>query len=92
MLLKKSEHNLWNVLLGGSPCIYAGEGALQRSGKSWTLSTRFSARDSKTQGLKPIFEIERFSAGLKSSFPLLKQGAPTKSILQTFSAASPAVP
>jgi hypothetical protein len=34
--------------------------------------------------LKPIFEIERFSAGLKSSFPLLKQGAPTKSVVQSF--------
>ena len=35
---KKSDHDWWNVLLGGSPRIYAGEGALQRSGKSWTLS------------------------------------------------------
>ena len=49
-LLKKSEHNSWNVLLGGSPRIYAGEGALQRSGKSWTLITRFSAGDPKTRG------------------------------------------
>jgi hypothetical protein len=36
--------------LSGGPRIYAGEGALQRSGKGWTLLTRFSAGDGKTQG------------------------------------------
>src|SRR5664280_2502659 len=33
----------WATLLGGSPRIYAGEGALQRSGKRSALVTRFSA-------------------------------------------------
>jgi hypothetical protein len=36
-------------------------------------------------GLKPIFKIEAFLAGLKSSSPpLLKQGAPTQSLLIIF--------
>jgi len=43
-------NNLWSVLLGGSPRIYAGEGALQRSGKSLTSILRFSAGIEKSQG------------------------------------------
>ena len=35
-LLKNVRKNPRLALLGGSPRIYAGEGALQRSGKSWT--------------------------------------------------------
>ena len=44
------------------------------------------APESRNPRAKAHFKIKRFSAGLKSSFPLLKQGAPTKSLPQTFSA------
>ncbi len=59
--------------------------------KSCSLILRFSAGDRKARA-KAHCEIERFSAGLKSSFPLLKQGAPTKTfptktLSPTFSAA-----
>ena len=62
------------VLLGGSPRIYAGEGALQRSGNSSSLDQGALAPGFENPGLKPIFEIERFSAGLKSSFPPAEAG------------------
>jgi len=39
---------------------------------------RFSAGPDRP-GLKPVAENESLSRGLKSSFPLLKQGAPTGS-------------
>ncbi len=58
---------------GGSPRIYAGEGALQRSGKKLAMIARFSAGNWETRA-KAHFEVERFSARLKSRFPLLKQG------------------
>jgi hypothetical protein len=63
-----------------------GEERFSAPGKSWTLIVRFSAGYSKTPGLKPILEVERYSAELKFSFPLLKQGAPTKRGRRTFSA------
>jgi hypothetical protein len=45
--------------------------------KSWTLIMRFSA-GLENPGLKArLFGMNRLSAGLKSSSPLLKQGAPT---------------
>jgi hypothetical protein len=61
---------------GGSPRIYAGEGALQRSGKSSCLIARFSAGIEKP-GLKPISKslLLRWT---EVQLPLLKQGAPTK--------------
>ena len=46
---EKSGYDSW-IFLGGSPRIYAREGALQRSDKGWILVTRFSAGDWKTQG------------------------------------------
>src|SRR5664279_4665957 len=42
-LQNNSVQNPWRALLGESPRIYAGEGALQRSGKSLAWITRFSA-------------------------------------------------
>jgi hypothetical protein len=57
-----------------------GGGALQRSAKRSALITRFTAGDRKTPGAKAHFKIALFTAGLKSSSPLLKQGAPTKSL------------
>jgi hypothetical protein len=41
---------------------------------------RFSAGASRNPGAKAHFKIKHFSAGLKSISPLLKQGAPTKSL------------
>ena len=41
--LQKKEH----LVVDGSPRIYAGEGALQRSGKSFPSDLRFSAGDSE---------------------------------------------
>src|ERR1035437_8410937 len=52
--------NPWSVLLGGSPRIYAGGGALQRSGKSSALIKRFSARHREIPGLKPISKSTPF--------------------------------
>jgi len=40
---------------------------------------RFSAGLEKSRAKAHPLEMKRFPAGLKSSFPLLKQGAPTKS-------------
>jgi len=57
-----------------------GGGALQRSGESSTSITRFSAGIEKVSGAKAHFNINYFSAGLKSISPLLKQGTPTKSL------------
>ena len=76
-LLKKSEHNPRNVLLGGSPRIHAGDGALQRSSKSSVLITRFSAGDQKP-GAKAHLKIATLFRWTKVQLPLLKQGAPTK--------------
>ena len=56
-----------------------GEGALQRSGKKIALCSCALALGIGKPRAKAHCEIERFSAGLKSSFPLLKQGAPTRS-------------
>ena len=53
-LREDSVQNRWSVLLAGSPRIYAGEGALQRSGKSPVLITRFSAGDREIPGLKRV--------------------------------------
>ena len=36
-----------DLVVGGSPRIYAGEGALQRSGRSFRSDTRFSAGGSE---------------------------------------------
>ncbi len=52
--LREKLYKTSTVLLGGSPRIYAGEGA--------------------------HFKIKHFSAGLKSISPLLKEGAPTKTL------------
>ena len=60
-----------------------GGGALQRSAKRSALITRFSAGVEKP-GAEVHFKIDSFSAGLKSSFPLLKQGAPTKTLRWLF--------
>ena len=57
-----------SVLRGGSPRIYAGEGALQRSGKSST-SICALAPGWRNPRAKAHFVIERFSAGLESSSP-----------------------
>ena len=57
-----------SVLLGGSPRIYAGEGALQRSGRGST-SICALAPGWRNPRAKAHFVIERFSAGLKSSSP-----------------------
>jgi hypothetical protein len=54
-----------SVLLGGSPRIYAGEGALQRSGKSSTSICALAPGWRNPQA-KARFIIERFPAGLKS--------------------------
>src|SRR5664280_2775853 len=83
--LSLTEHNPWNVLLGGSPRIHAGEGALQRSGRSSVLITRFSAGD-QNPGLKPISKSRRSSAGLKSSSPA-EAGGSHQSLSHSFSAA-----
>src|SRR5271157_6144814 len=58
---------LWERVLGGSPRIYAGDGALQRSGKSLDFDLmRFSAGE----------KSHAFSAGLKSSPPAEAGGLP----------------
>src|SRR5664279_5219585 len=72
---------------GWKPPHLCGGGALQRSGESSTSITRFSAGIEKVPGAKAHFNINYFSAGLKSSSPLLKQEAPTKSLPQSLSAA-----
>ena len=46
--------------------------------KSWTLIMRFSAGLGTSGAKAHPCEMSRFSAGLKSSYPLLKQGAPTR--------------
>jgi hypothetical protein len=53
--------------------------------KARLQSVRFSAGTAKIPGQKPILGSNAFPAGLKSSFPLLKQGAATKSLPQTSS-------
>jgi hypothetical protein len=59
-------------------CFSRGEQRFSVAEKSWTLMIRFSA-GLENPGLKPVLsEMNRFSAGLKSSSPLLKQGAPTR--------------
>jgi hypothetical protein len=67
-----------DVSFGGSPRIHAGEDRFSAPGKSCTLIMRFGAGLERFQGYKAHSKMERFSAGLKSSSPLLKQGAPTR--------------
>ncbi len=50
---------------------------LQRCGKELDFDMRFSAGLEKSRAKARPFEMNCFSAGLKSSYPLLKQGAPT---------------
>ena len=66
--LSLTEHNPWNVLLGGSPRIHAGDGALQRSGKSSVLITRFSAGDQKP-GAKAHLKIATLFRWTKVQIP-----------------------
>src|ERR1700733_13019158 len=66
-----------DVSFGGSPRIHAGEERFSAPGKSCTLIMRFGAGLERFQGYKAHSKMERFSAGLKSSSPLPKQGAPT---------------
>jgi hypothetical protein len=84
-LRKNSVQNPWSVLLGGSPRIYVAEGALQRPGKRSALIARFSAGDREITGLKPISKSTLFR--WTKVQPLLKQGASTKSLPQSFFAA-----
>ena len=65
------------------PCFSRGKQRFSVAQKSTTLITRFRA-GFENPGLKPIPKIMNcFSAGLKSSSPLLKQGAPTGSHADT---------
>ena len=50
-------------------------------GKSSSFDRALYRRGSQKPRAKAHLKIERYSAGLKSSFPLLKQGASTKSFL-----------
>ena len=70
-------------LFGGSPRIHAGEGALQRSGKSPTLIMRFSAGNRKPRA-KAHFQNRILFRRTEVQLPLLKQGAPTRSLLIIF--------
>ncbi len=47
---KSAERENRIICFGGSPCIYAGVGVLQRSGNRSTLVMRFSAGIGKIQG------------------------------------------
>ncbi len=60
----------------GAPAFIRGKERFSALGRSSFFIPRFSA--GKTPGLKPTPKIDSFLAGLKSSFPLLKQGVPTK--------------
>jgi hypothetical protein len=61
-----------------------GKERLRAPGRVRALIMRFSAWHEETPGLKPIHKIDSFSAGLKSSSPLLKQGASTIMLRQHF--------
>ena len=56
---KNSERRLGRV---EAPRIYAGEGALRRSGNGWSLISRFSAGDQNRPRLKRLLK-ESVSAG-----------------------------
>src|ERR1035438_885619 len=76
-LRKKFEPDPWSALVVAAPAFMRGKESLQRSGKSPSSIMRFSAGHREVPGLKPILKSTLF-AGLKSSSPLLKQGAATK--------------
>jgi hypothetical protein len=59
-----------------------GKERFSAPGKSSTLIMRFSAGVEKIPRLKPILELDAFR-WTKVQLPLLKQGAPTKTLLQS---------
>jgi hypothetical protein len=69
---------------GGSPRIYAGEERFSAPEKSSILITRFSAGNPKP-GAKAHFKIDSFFRWTKVQLPLLKQGASTRRLPQSFS-------
>ena len=62
-----------------------GKERFSAPGKSSTSSLRFSAGVEKVLGLKPILELDAFR-WTKVQLPLLKQGAPTKTLPQSLPA------
>jgi hypothetical protein len=67
------EKRIWVQAL----CFSRGKQRFSVAGKSSMWITRFSAGRGKRPGLKPVLNLDRPSAGLKSSSPLLKQRAST---------------
>src|ERR1035438_2879553 len=75
--------------LVGAPAFMWGKGALQRPGRRSVLITRFSAGN---PAAKAHLKIKSISAGLKSSFPLLKQGASTPKVFHKLLRSLPSPP
>jgi hypothetical protein len=78
--LKSQRENLKrSPEFGGSPLLQQRGATLQRCGEKLDFDKRFSAGFEKSRAKARLFGMNCFSAGLKSSSPLLKQGAPTSS-------------
>jgi hypothetical protein len=75
----------------GAPAFMRGKGRFSAPEKS-RLGSCALALASANPAAKADFKSKLFFARLKSSFPLLKQGAPTKILAQSFSAACSDVP
>ena len=75
----------------GAPAFMRGKERFSAPDKS-RLGSCALALASANPAAKADFKSELFFGGLKSSSPLLKQGAPTKILAQNFSAACEGVP
>src|ERR1022692_1292054 len=74
-----------NVVLGGSPRIYAGKGALQRSGKKPAPNQCALALGPRNPGAKAHFRINRLFRWTRSPAPPAEAGGSHQGLPATFS-------